>query len=423
MKWLVAFAAIALSIGVGVVAQDRRNIRVVLATALGFLPYISVTLNPISYETYRGDARGLELTLVDFVALALAVSLTGKGPWRRPWPFATALYLGAAALSVAQAPSAMFALFAVWKILRVQRVLATVAQAGQVDDLAPSLVRGLALGLIYCAGLGLVQRYAWGMMQVKGPFSHQNGLGMASNMVFPVVFAMLLAGQGGHLAKAAVAAAALSVVLTLSRGGMVLFAVAATLVFLGSLARKLTGRKLAVLGAGVLGALGVLLKSWDTIVERFSSAPDASAEARVKFEGAARLMLQEHPGGIGINQFSRVLDERYADLVDLPAVDRDGLVHNIYWLTAAEMGYLGIIAFVLLTASPVILGIRGALREKSLRGDLLMGLAVGIAMTLVQGKLEWSLRTSQLSYLLWVVGGLVFALNARSPTVMKSRAA
>jgi len=420
MKWIVVLLALGVAVSVGIAGRSKRRIRVGLAIALGFLPYLSISINPISYETYRGDARGLEFTLVDFVAVALAISLAGKGAWRRPWPIAAALYVLAAMLSISAAPSVLFALFAVWKILRVNRLLATVAQAGQVDDLAPEICRGLALGLVYCAVDGLSQRYLGGMMQVKGPFSHQNGLGMASNMVFPVCFAMLLSGQGGHLAKAAVAAAALSVVLTLSRGGMVLFAVAATLVFLGSLARKLTGRKLAVLGLGIAGAGAVLLKSWDTIVERFSSAPDASAEARVMFEDAARRMLHDHPAGIGINQFSRILDERYADLVGLPEVDRNGLVHNVYWLTAAEMGYLGIATFLLVMTRPLLLGVWGAFRERSLRGDLMMGLAVGIGVTLVQGKLEWSLRTSQLSFLLAVVGGLVFALHASSP---KRRAA
>jgi hypothetical protein len=43
---------------------------------------------------------------------------------------------------------------------------------------------------------------------------------------------------------------------------------------------------------------------------------------------------------------------------------------------------------------------------------VMMGLGVGLAVTLLQGKLEWSLRTTQLSYLLWVVAGLVFALHS-----------
>lgn len=412
MKWLVVLAAILASVGVGMLARDKRRMRVVLATALGFLPFVPVTLNPISYESYRGDARGIEFTLVDFVAVALSVSLAGRGKWRRPYWLGASLYLGAAILSIGQAASALFAVFAVWKIIRVQRVLSTVAHAGQVDGLVPDVCRGLALGLVYCAVLAVQQRYLQGMMQVRGPFSHQNGLGMACNMVFPACFAMMLAGQGGSIAKLGVAAAALSIILTLSRGGMLLFAGAAAAVFIGSIARRLTGRKLAVLGAGVVAVAAILVKSWDTIVERFTSAPDASAEARVMFEEAARRMLHDHPFGVGINQFSHVLDERYADLVGLPAVDRNGLVHNVYWLTAAEMGYLGIAAFVLLVAAPVVLAVRSAVRERSIRGDVMMGLGVGIAVTLVQGKLEWSLRTTQLSYLLWTVAGLVFALHA-----------
>ncbi len=414
MKWIVVLMAIGVSVALGVASQSRATWRANIARVLGFVPYISVTLNPISYETYRGDARGLEFTLVDFVALAMAVSLSGRA-WKRPWPVFTVLYAMAALASVPAAPSVMFALFAVWKVLRVNRLLATVAQAGQIDDLAARICEGLAAGVIYCAYSALSQRYLHGMMQVKGPFSHQNGLAMACNMVFPVFFAMLLAGRGGRLANAAIAAAAVATVLTLSRGGIVLFGVAAVAVFFGSFARRVTGRKLAVVALGALAAGIVLVKSWKTLVERFTKAPEASAEARVMFEDAARRMLHDHPSGIGINQFSRVLDERYADVVGLPLVDRNGLVHNVYWLTAAEMGYFGIIAFACLVSMPILYGLYGAVRERSLRGDLMLGLTVGVAATLMQGKLEWSLRTAQLSYLLWTVGGLIYALHASSP--------
>lgn len=415
MKWLVVACALLASVALGLVARDKRRLRVAMATALGFLPFVPITLNPVSYESYRGDARGVEFTLVDFVAVALAVALGGRGRWRRPYAIAGTLYFLAAVLSVGQASSTLFAMFAVWKVFRVLRVLSTVARAGQVDGLVPDVCRGLALGLVYSAALALQQRYLQGVMQARGPFSHQNGLGMAANLVFPACFAMLLAGQGGRTAKLGVGAAAICVVLTLSRGGMLLFAIAAAAVFLGSLARRLTGRKLAVLGVGVMAVAAVLVKSWDTIVERFGSAPDASAEARKLFEEAARRMLHDHPLGVGINQFSHVLDERYADQVGLPAVDRDGLVHNVYWLTAAEMGWLGIVAFVVFVAAPVLLAARAAVKDRSIRGDVMMGLGVGLLVTLLQGKLEWSLRTTQLSYLLWTVAGLVFALHATRP--------
>ncbi|NUP04856.1 MAG: O-antigen ligase family protein [Polyangiaceae bacterium] len=418
MKWVVVVVAIALSVAVGVGGRKSAALRRFLSTLLGYLPFTSVAINPISFETYRGDARGLEVTAVDLVALALAVSTTDR--WKRPWPLLTAAYLGAAMLSAFSAPMPMFAMFGVWKIVRVHRVLATVAQAGQQrDNLAPHVCRGLAVGLIYCAATSLVQRYAYGMMQCPGPFTHQNSLAMACNMAFPFCFALVLAGQGGWLAKAAVAASALSIVLTLSRGGMMLFVVAAIAVFGGSMAKRLTGRKLVVLLLGLFAASAVVIKSFDTIVERFTSAPDASAEARHLFEKAASAMLRDHGGGIGINQFSLVLDRSYADVFGLPDVDRNGIVHNVYWLTAAEMGYLGLVCFVALFTAPMIRALRTAIGEKGLRSDLALGFGVGIAVTLAQGKLEWSLRTTQLSYLLWIVAGLAFSLGtARRPKLV-----
>lgn len=413
MKWIVVLFVLGLSIGAGVVARGKPGMRAVLATLLGFLPFVPMQINPISFETYRGDARGIEFTLVDFVAVALAVSVAGSGA-KRPWPVLTTAYLGAAIISVFAAPLPGFAFFGVWKLLRIHRVLATVASAGQhALSLAPDVCRGLALGIVVSAFWALVQRYAWGMMQCSGPFSHQNGLGMAVNMIFPVCLALELSGRGGALTKAALAAGALCIVLTLSRGGMALFALAGLVVFGASVAKKVSGRKLLVAMAGLAGAAAVMVKSYDTIVERFTKAPAASEEARELFEHAASAMVRDHAAGIGINQFSYVLDLSYADAVGLPSVDRNGIVHNVYWLTTAEMGYLGIFCFILLFTAPILYGVRTALRNKGPIGDVSLGLSVGMAVTLMQGKLEWSLRTTQLSYLYWILAGLVFALGAR----------
>ena len=59
MKWGIVLGAGIAFFALGLYARERREVRVGLATLLGFLPYISFTINPISFETYRGDTRGL----------------------------------------------------------------------------------------------------------------------------------------------------------------------------------------------------------------------------------------------------------------------------------------------------------------------------------------------------------------------------
>lgn len=406
MKWIALALALLVLWPLGMRARRDAKLRAALAAMLGFLPFYEVHVNFFSNENYRGDSRGLEITLLDLIAVVLAIALPARRP--APWRWQKLGYLLPVALSVTQAELPLFALFGAWKVVRLYRV-STVAARAVDENLGGEIYRGLSLGVCYSAFLALQQRYLEGYMQAKGPFSHQNGLGMAMNLVVPAALALWLGGNGGRLAMLAVVAGALNHVLALSRGGMVLFVVACGAVFAVSFARRPSGRKAKILGLAALGILAVLAKSLDTIVERFTHAPKGSEEGRKMFEAAARLMHAERPLGVGINHFSHVLDAAgYADRAGIPLVDRNGIVHNIWLLTLAEMGTLGLVAFVALYLSPVLVALRTAFsRTAGAARDVALGIGFGLAVTLVQGKLEWSLRTTSLGQITFLLFGLV----------------
>ena len=91
-------------------------------------------------------------------------------------------------------------------------------------------------------------------------------------------------------------------------------------------------------------------------------------EHRRRLEVAASLMLQEHPLGIGPNCFtSKLLHGGYGDRGGLDWRQRVSIVHNIYLLTAAEMGYAGVVALVVLFLVPL----GSALRHGLFVGDQL----------------------------------------------------
>lgn len=413
MKWLALALALAVLYPLGRAARANPRLRAAFAAMLGFLPFYEVHVNFFSNESYRGDSRGLEITLLDLVGVVLAIALPERT--RRhaaPFRWQKLAYLLVVAISVSQAELPLFAMFGLWKVVRLFAV-STVAARAVDDELGGEVYRGLLLGVCYSAFLALKQRYFEGYMQAKGPFSHQNGLGMAMNMVVPGALALWLGGNGGRLAMVAVVAGALCHVLALSRGGMVLFVVACGVVFGTSFARKPTSKKAKILGLAALGVLGVLAKSLDTIMERFTKAPAGSEEGRKLFEAAARAMHADHPFGVGINHFSHVLDVRgYADRIGIPLVDRNGIVHNIWWLTLAELGTLGLLAFVALYGSPVLLALRRAFFGRpGVARDLLLGWGAGLAVTLVQGKLEWSLRTTSLGQITFLLFGLIAGVS------------
>jgi hypothetical protein len=297
--------------------------------------------------------------------------------------------------------------------MRMVLLFATVSRGCEDDKVPPALLRGLAMGIVYELLLSLEGRYLHHLHQVMGNFPHQNTLGMAVNLVVPAALAMRLAGSGGRLALPTLASGALCIVFTLSRGAMSMFALGAVVVFGMSTWRRPTAAKFKAGLIGLVAALSMLAYAWKTIVDRFTNAPKESAEGREQFEAAASLMLKEHPLGVGMNQFSLGLgDAGYGARVGVYGYDATGIVHNIYWLTAAELGYAGALSFIVLMATPPIVALRASVRARhDVRGDVLVGLAVGLVLMDFQGKLEWAFRQTTLSYLFWIIAAVIAGLS------------
>ncbi|MBX7196495.1 MAG: O-antigen ligase family protein [Sandaracinaceae bacterium] len=415
LKWIALFVALAGVWPAGVFLRNKPRLMALLATFVGFLPYIGlddVDINVISFERYRGDSRGVEITLLDLAVLTFLVALPKKTR-PTPLPLQRGLYFAAVVLSVAVAPLPLFAMFSVWKLARMMIVFAVVVRVA--DVFVAELVLGLGIGVLYEVFLSLKQRYLMGALRVDGNMMHPNSLAMAVNVVFPIAMAVALAQKKTRVAAIAAGGAALLVVMSLSRGAMAMTVLAALLVYLGSALRRLDGRKLGVAVAGVLIALLVVAKAWDTLVFRFEHAAKSSEHARVLFNAAASLMLQEHPFGVGMNQFSHVLSHfGYAARIGIPVVDRDGLAHHVYWLTAAETGWFGIASYLFLLGSPLVLAYRGAARFRDVRGDVMLGCGVSLTITYIQGTAEWIARQTAMSYLFWILSAIICSIW-RSP--------
>lgn len=381
---------------------------------VGFLPFYgldSVDINVLSFEHYRGDSRGIEITLLDLLLLSMRMTLPRR---RTPPPMlaASTAYAVVVTLSAVIAFSPLFAIFSVWKLARMLLLVRVVARGAAARDVPPEILRGMAFGTLYEFGLVLQQRYVLHMHQACGNFPHQNTLGMALNLVLPAVLALHLAGIPGRLSGIALVAGAVSVVLTLSRGALTMMGIGWSLVYVASVLRKNTPRKRSLGLRAVLGATALLVRAWDSLVDRFTNAPKESAEGREQFEAAAALMLREHPLGMGINQYSLALEQAgYGARVGILGYDASGIVHNIYWLTAAETGYLGLAVFLALLGAPVVTALRAGLRaRRDVRGDVLIGFAVGLLLLYAQGTLEWALRQTTLSYLFWTIAGVIDGL-------------
>lgn len=417
MKWIVFLSAIFIIVPLlahrAVVSPFVRRVVVGL---VGFSVFHMVDINLITDETYRGDSTGIEVAAIDLMVLSLFIAQRVRKAPRIEGPklrFVRYFYLAAAVVSLLAAPLLLRSSYSVWKLLRM--FFAFSVMAVELTDLAQAraLLIGLGAGVLTNAGLALEQRYVAGLVRAVGSQPHPNSLAMLCNLVTPVALSLWLAGHARRFNAAVVVAGALCVILSLSRGGIMMLAVSTAICVIASLAKEMNGRKLAVVGSLAAGGLVVLAKSLDSIIDRFTNAPPASEQARDKFNMAAEAMARDNPfTGIGINMFSHVLEHGgYADRFDLAPVDRNGVAHHIYWLTAAELGYIGLFAYLLLLASVLWTAIRLA-RARGVRGEIALGTAAGLFVTYVQGTAEWIARQTPMSYGFWLFAGMLSALTA-----------
>jgi O-antigen ligase len=412
VKWLVFVGAVLAVYPFGRWLRGRPGRQSLVWSLVGFLPFFySLDVALVVDRIRPGDAHGIEVALIDLLALALFVARPRPMP-RVPYRGAVLFYVFAAAASIAQAASPGFAFFYVWKLLRMCFLGAVLMRAGQEGEAPAAVLRGMTVGTLYEFGLVLWQRYGLGMNQVTGSFAHQNSLGMAVNLVVMASFALVLARRTDWRTTVAPFAAMVTIVLTLSRGALALFAVGLVLVFLLSMLRGVTTRKVAVALLGAAVAAAVLAKGADTIVRRFGEAPAESMEERRRLDAAALMMVRDHPLGVGANHFTWMLVNRgYGERAGLDPRSRTANVHNIYWLTAAEMGYPGLLALLALMAAPLVHAFRYVFSARGdARGDVLLGLGVGLVLCWVHGTIEWVWRTTEISYLFWMIVAMVPAL-------------
>jgi hypothetical protein len=419
MKWIVFLVTL---LGVVPWLGDRAArsevVRRWLVFGIAFELFNPHHINLISDENYRGDSRGIEVTTVDLLALTLWLAQRARGrlPAGLTAPFflPRMLYLGAALASLTATPELLRSLFSVWKIVRMYFYFVALEGAFAELTLARAFLDGLGAGVLWQGVLALQQKYIYHAVRVLGSQSHPNSLAMLVNLIAPSAFSLMLGGQGRRWAGGVVAVAAMCNVFSLCRGGMMMFVLSSSVVAAASMVRRPTAHKVKVLSWIVAGGALALLKSMDTIINRFVNAPKESELARKLFNQAAKAMAEEHPFGVGINMYSFVLDHGgYADRFTIEPGDRNGIAHHIYWLTSAELGYVGVAAYVLVLLSVLVAAARLALR-KGVEGELGVGILAGLSITYLQGFAEWIARQTTMSYAFWGLAAIV-AARLRTP--------
>jgi len=208
-------------------------------------------------------------------------------------------------------------------------------------------------------------------------------------------------------------------ILTLSRSGLVnIFAVVMAATVYGVYWHRTVKNKLFILLALVAACL-MLVKASDNLLERFFRQEIPITDAlvyRQKMNDQAIAMAGDHPFGVGLGNYSAWSWVKYADVVDDYGVVKPGVTaHNIWFLTVAELGWIGLVIFTCMWLR-IFHVLFGAIKAHagSLEGAVLLGITLAILALHTGSLLHFSYRHITVSQLMHVMLGVAVGITVFS---------
>ena len=379
------------------------------------VPQLSVSL--MTWEA--GHTTDLEVTVIDVMMMAYWLSGRGKSNGLQSFfRFPMKLYFAAIVFSMFIAYIKYIALFDIVQALRVYLVFRVIERAVSDERVVPAIFTGLAIGIFGEFFLVIYQKFIGHVLQPPGTFPHQNALGMVANLVILPLVALMLARQSTNLRSLAVLAGLGISALIASRGTLGLAAVGLVLTWLCSSYVQSTQHKYKFLGVGLVlavimtpVAIASLSSRFDYESKTLDMASDGTAyDERDAYKLAASMMLDDNPLGVGANNFLVQANVGgYYERAGVIAVgtSRSGHVHNLYWLTLAELGYFGGVALFALLGTILVRSLRMMLRHRGdVHAELLAGLFVSVLMFAIHCNFEWIAINPIVQYVLATVLGV-----------------
>lgn len=384
---------------------------------------------------YRGTARGFHFYWGDVLAL-IVISARMFGSWKnyKLFPPGSGLYLlycFASLISIFNAPEPIYSWFAFFKMFKMVLVFIAAYNFIRDEEDLRFFLRSMAAIMCWQCAVVLKMKYLDGIYQVYGTFEHQNSLAMFTILIAMVFLGVALgpSDRSSNFYLFAYLVCAVIVQSTLSRGGLAMFALGTAAVVMTSLMERVTKRRLTVLASlGLVGVVGLLFTA-DTILGRFNDyGNQESKNTRDMLNVSARMMLNDHKLGIGLNNFAHAINKpfHYGDHIDRwhlmngNSVDpnyKKGTVESLWWLILSETGVQGLLTYLLLIGVGLYWNLRAMFFFKHhLFGAVAMGIFWGCTMNYLQSFLERVL-TQPRNMILWL---LLLAVGAKINTWRKT---
>lgn len=325
-----------------------------------------------SRETYRTVTRGFTINLSDLLCLVLGVSMLLRPReyrirWLLPMTIPYYLYFFFALLAWVFVPSLpsglvppdmavkypsfelwLYPLFELSRLLWGGLLFWTAANFLNEERAMKTLVFAMASVLFYLFCRAVIDRYVFKAFRVSvSQFSINDFnlyVGMLGVFIFPFAFSSrrLWVSASIWLVQAMVL---ITILLTISRSSLAGYLLGVAVVTLVSLLRYPTARNLTFTMMASCVALLLLFKASHLLLMRFGSM-ESDLQFRGRLDEMAWLMVRDHPLGVGLGNYAAMAYGKYSALVGIPPLFIVG--HNIWYLTLAETGVLGFIAFILI---------------------------------------------------------------------------
>jgi O-antigen ligase len=417
LKWIFLAGLLVFTPLLTMFLRNNRQHLPKAAFFLGLLPFIETRLNisaqPYGWPGWQGYVKGFDISLTDAVAIAMIIAgsrITTPLRIKLAFIFFFLVFL----LSTFVADSRIPSLFYGWQLLRAALVFYAVARAAAADGKVPiNLLSGMIAGLSVQAVV-VVQQHLSGTVQAGGWFGHQNLLGMATHFIVYPAFALFLGGYYRKRTALCVAAAFFVAWAGGSRATIGLLCVGLALTMVLSCWHRMSSRKMGVAAAGALVILAAVPVLYGAIERRSADTRAHSSGERETMKAAAAMIVADYPLGVGANRFVAVANVGgYYPRAGVVWTSAAAPVHNSYYLIAAEMGMLGVVAFITLLAALLSVAI-GTLRRSAagFAAEYAAGLVVVVVAVAVHSYVEWITMLYPIHAFLAMSVGVMVALRA-----------
>ena len=369
--------------------------------------YHATSINFFSHEKYPGSARGMEVSLIHLLSFAILVALLLRGKLRRMFPDGGYrlyfLYFLLCLPSLASAADGLIAWFEIWKMIMLFIFYLSVYSYLKATDDVQSVLVSLAMFTVFNFIVVAKQHYS-GVFQPAGVFPHRNCMSMAQLLLGPLFFAYFLShGTKTKVDKFCSLAFPLSAIATMwsySRGAIAMVPVGYGITALAcAWDGKGLGRKIKKIAPLVLLAGFGVFAMLPRLINRFTNAPESSANTRIELAHCAWEMIKENPVfGVGINNWSINMGPEYpyqdraAETLGVKLNYR-GIVETVYLLICAECGIPALLGFIVWLLWYWFVCLRLLKRLRGTRWYFIAaGLLGGFTANYLQSTLEWVLR-------------------------------